>query len=128
MMRKRLSGRGIGAAVLTLAMGIGAMAQSGTEQKVEFFLDGKIGSEVVKKGSYKIVIPEADQGTVEIKVGKKTLSAPFVKRANEKEAEKDKTTYVENSDGSRSVATITPRGQKYTIVLNEAAGGVASGK
>lgn len=127
-MKKRLAGSGIGAAALTLMLGVGVFAQNGTEQKVEFFLDGKIGNELVRKGSYKITVPEAEQGTVEIKVGKKTISAPFTKRANEKEAEKDKMTYVENSDGSRSLATITPRGQKYTIVLNDAAGGVVSGK
>jgi hypothetical protein len=37
-------------------------------------------------------------------------------------------TYIENADGSRSIASITPRGRKFTLVLQENGGSVASGK
>jgi hypothetical protein len=110
----------------TIALALTGFAQTTTEQKVEFYLDGKIGSEVVKKGAYKIVIPESEQGAIEIKAGKKVVTAQFVKRAIEKEADKDKMTYIENSDGTRSIASITPRGRKYTLVLSE--GSVANSK
>ena len=113
---------------LSIALAVAALAQNGTEQKLEFYLDGKVGSEVVKKGAYKVVIPEAEQGTIEIKVGKKVVTAAYVKRALSAETEKDKMTYVENADGSRSVASITPRGRKFTLVLQENGGSVASGK
>src|SRR5262249_17981894 len=102
-----------------------AIAQKGTEQKVEFDIDGKVGSEVIKKGAYKIAIPDTDQGRLEIKVGKKVIAAQFVKRALEKESDKDKMTFIENRDGTRSLASITPRGRKYTLVLNESNSNVA---
>ena len=63
--------------VAVLALGIVAIAQQPVEQKVSFYLDGKIGNEVVKKGTYTLVIPESDQGAFEIKVGKKTVTAQF---------------------------------------------------
>ncbi|MBO0859422.1 MAG: hypothetical protein J2P21_13255 [Chloracidobacterium sp.] len=100
------------------------LAQKPVEQKVSFYLDGKIGDEVVKKGTYTVVIPEADQGTFEIKVGKKTITAPFTKRQNQQEADADKMTYLDNGDGTRAISTITPRGRKFTLMLQE--GGVAS--
>jgi hypothetical protein len=123
MMKKGLVG-----IALSLALAVAALAQNGSEQKLEFYLDGKVGSEVVKKGAYKVVIPEADQGTIEIKVGKKVVSAAYVKRSIANEADKDKMTYIENADGSRSIASITPRGRKFTLVLQENGGSVASGK
>src|SRR5262245_36570829 len=113
---------------IIVAIAITGVAQNSTEQKVEFYLDGKVGSEVVKKGIYKIVIPESDQGTIEIKVGKKVVAAQFSKRSIEKESDKDKMIFVENSDGTRTIASITPRGRKYTLVLNESAGSVAGDK
>lgn len=111
--------------VVAIALSVAALAQNGTEQKIEFYLDGKVGSEVIKKGNYTLAVPEADQGTLSIKVGKKTVTANFVKRAIEDETDKDKMTYRENADGSRSVSSITPRGRKYTLILQEAAGSVA---
>ena len=110
--------------VAALAFSVVAMTQKPVEQKVSFYLDGKIGNEVVKKGSYTMVIPEADQGSVEIKVGKRTITAPFTKRQNKEEAEADKMTYRDNGDGTRAIATITPRGRKFTLLLQES--GVAS--
>ena len=110
--------------VAVLALGIVAIAQQPVEQKVSFYLDGKIGNEVVKKGTYTVVIPEADQGAFEIKVGKKTITAQFTKRQNKEEAEADKMTYRDNGDGARIIATITPRGRKFTLLLEES--GVAS--
>jgi lipopolysaccharide export system protein LptA len=74
---------------------------------------------VVKKGTYTVSIPESDQGTIEIKVGKKVVTAQFTKRQNTGEAEADKMTYRENGDGSRTIATITPRGRKYTLLLED---------
>ena len=127
-MLNRLSQKVFFGLVLGVVFSVAAIAQNSSEQKLEFYLDGKVGSEVVKKGAYKVVIPEAEQGTIEIKVGKKVVTAQYVKRAIQGESERDKMTYVENADGSRTVATITPRGRKYQLVLNESAGSVASGK
>jgi len=108
-------------AVLSLAV----FAQNAVEKKVSFYLDGKVGNELVKKGTYTVAIPEAETGTVEIKVGKKVVTAPYTKRQNTTEADADKMTYRENGDGTRTIATITPRGQKYTLVLQETGGSVA---
>lgn len=110
---------------LTVALSFAAFAQGGSEQKIDFYLDGKVGSEVIKKGSYTVAIPDVEQGTIAIKVGKKTVTANFVRRAVEQESSKDKITFRENADGSRSVATITPGGRKYTLVLQDAASSVA---
>jgi len=127
-MFNRLTNKVAGSA-LTLAavlvLGIVAFAQNGVEQKVSFYLDGKVGNEVVKKGSYSVVIPEAEQGTVEIKVGKKIVTAQFTKRQNNNESDADKMTYRDNGDGTRTVASITPRGRKFTLVLQESGGSVA---
>jgi len=110
--------------VAALAFSVVAIAQQPVEQKVSFYLDGKVGNEVVKKGTYTVVIPEADQGAFEIKVGKKTVTAQFTKRQNKEEAEADRMTYRENGDGTRTIATITPRGRKFTLLLEDS--GVAS--
>jgi hypothetical protein len=112
------------ALVAALAFSVGAWAQQNVEQKVSFYLDGKVGDELVKKGTYTLVIPEADQGAFEIKVGKKSVTAQFTKRQNKVEAEADKMTYRDNGDGTRTIATITPRGRKFTLLLQES--GVAS--
>jgi hypothetical protein len=106
-----------------LVFSIVALAQKPVEQKVSFYLDGKIGDEVVKKGTYTVIIPEADQGAFEIKVGKKIITAQFTKRQNDVEAEADKMTYRDNGDGTHAIATITPRGRKFTLLLQD--GGVA---
>lgn len=103
---------------VALVVGLTAYAQNSVEQKVSFYLDGKVGNETVKKGDYKLVIPAAEQGTVEIKVGKKTVAVPYTKRLNATQAEADKMTYRDNGDGTRTIATITPRGQKFTLVLD----------
>jgi hypothetical protein len=110
--------------VAVLALSVVAIAQQPVEQKVSFYLDGKVGNEVVKKGTYTVVIPESDQGAFEIKVGKKTITAQFTRRQNQAEAEADKMTYRDNGDGTRTIATITPRGRKFTLLLEES--GVAS--
>jgi len=110
--------------VAALAFSVVAWAQQNVEQKVSFYLDGKVGDELVKKGTYTLVIPEADQGAFEIKVGKKTVTAQFTKRQNNEQAEADKMTYRDNGDGTRTIATITPRGRKFTLLLQES--GVAS--
>lgn len=122
-MNKTFSGVFSLAAVVML--GVVALAQNGVEQKVSFYLDGKIGSEVVKKGTYTVVIPAAEQGTVEIKVGKKVVSTQYTKRQNNNESDADKLTYRDNGDGTRTIATITPRGRKYTLVLQENGSSVA---
>jgi hypothetical protein len=110
--------------VAAFAFSVIALAQNNVEQKVSFYLDGKVGNEVVKKGTYTVVIPEADQGAFEIKVGKKIITAQFTKRQNKEEAEADKMTYRDNGDGTRTIATITPRGRRFTLLLQD--GGVAS--
>jgi hypothetical protein len=105
--------------ITALAFSVGAWAQQKVEQKVSFYLDGKVGDELVKKGTYTVLIPEADQGAFEIKVGKKIVTAQFTKRLNNVEAEADKMTYRDNGDGTRTIATITPRGRKFTLLLQE---------
>jgi len=112
------------AVALVFSVAALAQTQKPVEQKVSFYLDGKIGTEVVKKGTYTVVIPDADQGSVEIKVGKKTITAQFTRRQNQEQAEADKMTYRDNGDGTRMIATITPRGRKFTLLLQDS--GVAS--
>lgn len=111
------------ALVITIIMLLGlsavALAQKSLEQKVSFYLDGKIGGEMVKKGTYTMIIPDTDQGSIEIKVGKKTITSQFTRRQNEQEAEADKLIYRDNGDGSRAIASITPRGRKFTLVLQD---------
>jgi hypothetical protein len=107
-----------------IAFSVGALAQQTFEQKVSFYLDGKIGNEVVKKGTYTVIIPETDQGSFEIKIGKKTITAQFTKRQNEAEAEADKMTYRDNGDGTRTIGAITPRGRRFTLLVQDT--GIAS--
>lgn len=116
---------GVSAVAASVVLSVAVLAQGAVEKKVSFYLDGKVGNELIKKGTYTVAIPDAEQGTVEIKVGKKVVAAQFTKRANTTEADADKMTYRDNNDGTRTIATITPRGQKYTLVLGEAAGSVA---
>jgi len=106
----------IGAVVVGLSAVI--YAQKGDQQKINFYLDGKVGNEEIKRGIYPVSIPEVDQGALEIKLGKKVVTAQFTKRQNASAAEADKMTYRENGDGTRIIATITPRGRKYTLVLD----------
>ena len=87
------------------------------EHKVDFYLEGKIGTETVKPGSYTISYPDAETGSLQVKVGKKVVTSQFKRQPIESSAGVDKMTYSENPDGSRAVATITPRGKKYTLVL-----------
>ena len=108
----------IGTMVLSFGLAILAYAQGNIEQKVTFYLDGKVGNELVKKGTYTVLIPESDEGTLEIKLGKKSVAAQFTKRQNSTPAEADKMTYRDNADGTRSIATITPRGRKFTLLLD----------
>lgn len=127
-MFNRLKNKVVSSAVALAAvmvLGVVAFAQSGVEQKVSFYLDGKVGDELIKKGSYTVVIPEAEQGTVEIKVGKKVVTAQFTKRQNNNESEADRMTYRDNGDGTRTIASITPRGRKFTLLLQENGGHVA---
>jgi len=116
------------AVAMVAALAIGVMAQSEVSQKVSFLVDGKIGSETVKKGSYKITYTDAESGTVEIKVGSKVLAIPFTKKQNDIESDNDRVTYTQMSDGSRAVATITPRGKAFTLVLDTASTTVANKK
>lgn len=118
-MQNKLMGRFLGrfmAVALVLFSAVALQAQ-GLQQKVEFVIDGKIGNELVKKGSYTISFPDADSGNIEIKVGKKVVTAPFTRQPLEIPAVDDKMSYRDNSDGSRSIASITLRGRKYTLVL-----------
>jgi hypothetical protein len=111
-MQKQLLG-GLFAVVLMA----GAAFAQGKQQKVEFFLDGKVGSEVVKKGSYTVTLPEGSQGQVAIKVGKKVVTANVTKKDNPTAPDADKMTYATNDDGTRTVTSLTPKGQKYTLVF-----------
>jgi hypothetical protein len=112
---------GLFALVVVLGLSLAAYAQNGIEQKISFYLDGKVGNEVVKKGTYTVSIPEAEQGAIEIKLGgKKTVKAQFTKRQNTTVAVADKMTYRDNGDGARTIASISPRGRKFTLVLDNA--------
>ena len=95
-----------------------SMAQD--QQKVEFYLDGKVGTELVKKGTYTVTVPEGEQGTIEIKVGKKVVAANVTKLAITAAPAADRMTYKDNGDGTRTIATITPKGKKYTLVIADA--------
>ncbi|MCI0662532.1 MAG: hypothetical protein L0220_15795 [Acidobacteria bacterium] len=106
----------VGVVVVSLSAVI--YGQKGDQQKIDFYLDGKVGTEEIKRGRYTVSIPEIDQGALEIKVGKKVVTAQFTKRQNPSESDADKMTYRENGDGTRTIATITPRGRKYTLVLD----------
>lgn len=108
--------RTLGAAGLAGLLAWSAIAQ-GLEQKVLFHIDGKIGAELVRKGSYVLIVPDATQGTAEIKVGRRTISIAFTRQMIEEAPGADRVTYKMNEDGSRSVATITPKGQKFTLVI-----------
>ena len=105
----------LGAAIILAASTV-VFAQS-LEHKVDFYLEGKVGTETVKPGSYTISYPDAETGSLQIKVGKKVVSTQFKRQVVESTASVDKMTYSENADGSRAIATITPRGKKYTLVL-----------
>lgn len=95
----------------------GAALAQGKQQKVEFYLDGKVGTEVVKKGNYTVTLPEGNQGQVAIKVGKKIVTANVTKKDITNAPEADKMTYATNDDGTRTVTSLTPKGQKYTLVF-----------
>jgi hypothetical protein len=119
--RRMKKGKGLKlylAIVIALSLLVTASAQNNLEQKVTFYLDGRVGSEMVKKGTYTILIPETEDGKLEIKMGKKSVTAQFTKRENTTQADADKMTYRDNPDGSRTIATITPRGRKFTLVLD----------
>ena len=95
----------------------GAAFAQGQQQKVEFYLDGKVGTEVVKKGAYTVTMPEGNQGQIEIKVGKKVVTANVTKKEIANAPAADKMTYTTNEDGTRTVASITPKGKKYMLVI-----------
>ncbi|NOT61984.1 MAG: hypothetical protein HOP19_17350 [Acidobacteria bacterium] len=103
--------------LLVSALFAGAALAQGKQQSVEFYLDGKVGTEVVKKGSYKVTLPEGTQGQVAIKVGKKVITANVTKKDIANAPEADKMTYATNDDGTRTVTSLTPKGQKYTLVF-----------
>jgi hypothetical protein len=102
------------------ALTVSAVFAQGKQQKVEFFLDGKVGTEIVKKGSYTVTLPEGNQGQVAIKVGKKVVMANVTRKDITNAPEADKMTYATNDDGTRTVTSLTPKGQKYTLVFEGA--------
>ena len=117
-MRKQILS-GLFALVVSVLMADAAFAQ-GKQQKVEFYLDGKVGTEVVKKGAYTVTLPEGNQGQVAIKVGKKVVTANVTKKDITNAPDADKMTYATNDDGTRTVTSLTPKGQKYTLVFDGA--------
>ena len=58
-----------------------------------------------------------DAGQIEIKVGKKVVTANVTKKEIANAPAADKMTYTTNEDGTRTVASITPKGKKYTLVI-----------
>jgi hypothetical protein len=121
-MLRRISENILMTMAITVVLRIAIYGEGGIDQKVSFYLDGKVGNELVKKGTYEVSVPDGEQGTIEIKVGKRVVTAPFTRRQNSAEAEADKMTYRDNGDGTRTIATITPRGRKFTLVLETPAG------
>lgn len=117
--------KGFFALAAAFGLSLAVYAQEGIEQKISFYLDGKVGNEVIKKGTYTVSIPEAEQGKLEIKVGKKVVTAQFTRRQNSSGSDADKMTYRENGDGTRTIASITPRGRKFTLLLQENGNSVA---
>ena len=114
-MKSRSAGSVLLAALIIAAATV--IYAQGLEHKVDFYLEGKVGTEIVKPGSYTVSYPDADTGSLQIKVGKKLVTSPFKRQPVDATANVDKMTYSENADGSRAIATITPRGKKYTLVL-----------
>ena len=128
-MRNGMNGRKIVMALAFAAiMAVSALAQSTVSGKVTFMVDGKIGTETVKKGTYKVNYTDAETGAIEINVGSKVLSIPFTKRQSDSQASTDRVTYTQLEDGSRSVATITLQGTNFTMVLDGTAATVAKKK
>ncbi len=117
-MLRRLTEKVLMTMAIAMVMSVAIYAQGGIDQKVSFYLDGKVGNELIKKGTYNVSVPAAEHGTIEIKVGKKIVTAPYIRRQNSAEADADKMTYRDNGDGTRTIATITPRGRKFTLVLD----------
>jgi hypothetical protein len=103
--------------MLMLIPGMGALAQGSLSQKITFQVDGRIGGETVRRGTCTLIIPDGTQGTLTVKSGKRSLTVPFTRQEVEEPAATDKVTYRENGDGSRSVSTIAPRGQKFVLTL-----------
>jgi hypothetical protein len=118
----RLSQRILMTMATAMVMSVAIWAQGAIDQKVSFYLDGKVGNELIKKRTYTVSVPDGEQGTIEIKVGKKVVTTPFTKRQNSAEADADKMTYRDNGDGTRTIATITPRGRKFTLLLETPSG------
>ena len=117
-MGRRLMKKLMRGGALLLLLAAPALGSEGIEQKIDFYLDGRVGGELVKKGNYTISFPDAEQGTLEIKAGKKAVTAPFTRQALAVEAAADRVTYRDaNGGGARAIATITPRGHKFTLVL-----------
>ena len=89
------------------------------EGRIAGQIDGKSGTETLKSGTWTLVIPDAAQGVMTVKSGRKSITVPFTRQKNSESATTDKVTYRDNSDGSRFVASITPRGKDFTLVIAE---------
>ncbi|MFZ4793099.1 MAG: hypothetical protein ACOYLN_03115 [Blastocatellia bacterium] len=102
--------------VILVAVGV---AQVEISLKVNFQVDGKIGTEMLKRGTWTLSIPDSAQGVLTFKSGRKSVTAPFTRQNNSEPAATDKISYRENNDGSRAIASITPRGKDFTLVIAE---------
>ena len=115
---KRMTRRVVVMMAVTVVMVVMALGQA-IEQKVTFHIDSRVGGETVKKGTWAVMVPEGNQGMVELKVGKKVIRAAFTKQMLDVPATEDKVTYRMEADGSRSVATIVLKGQKFMLTIGE---------
>lgn len=104
-------------ATLTLGLPAVSVAQGEQTARVAFQVDGLIGTEMVKRGTYTLVIPEGSSGTLTVKAGRRSITVPFKRQETNEPAATDKITYRENGDGTRSVSTIAPRGKRFVITI-----------
>lgn len=115
---KRMTRRMAVVMAVTVVMVVMALGQA-VEQKVTFHIDGRFGGEMVKKGTWVLMVPEGNQGMAELKAGRKVIRAAFTKQMLDVAATEDKVTYRMEADGSRGVATIVLKGQKFMLTIGE---------
>ncbi len=115
--------KGMGQRLMAAVAGLAIMASmvmgQAIEQKITLHIDGKFGTESVKKGAWTLVVPDADQGVAELRSGKRVIKAAFTRQALSEVAAEDKVTWRMEADGSRGVATIQLKGQKVVLTIGE---------
>ena len=114
----------VGFTFVALMVGAG-LAQGQKVKKIQFYVDGKVGDAVVKKGTYQVVFPENEQGVIELRNGKNIITVNATRKDIAEISPADRMTYTDNGDGTRTLATISPKGEKF---LYHVEGGVVASK